>query len=446
MGNNTPNQREWSNDVQGDHFTLMTYNLLSKTLCQSHKELYSNCHPKALSWDKRSKALFKEIKPLDLDIYCFQELDQDDYVDLFEPKFRSWGYTGFYQRRTGDRNDGCALFYRSQKVKAVLIRGVEYNWNTFIGRDNVGIVAILEVTQGRSRKKFCVATTHILFNPRRGMTKIAQLKMLLEAARLLIEEQEEDIPLVLCGDMNAAPESFVLQYLKNENVDATTQLEIHMSTAKPHSHWVEKPSGTYLNGIAEFHASFSNIRQDLAAVLGTTYRPQLATNHLHTPGPDVLTQMANMHIPGIPQHQQHRHHHHHQQQQHHQQHHRQHHQHHQRHHQQQEQQGSSYIVSQPFRLLSAYQHEIPLTERHARKKYRQWTTYHTASKQMCDFIMYGHLQSTATTTTPQHQTPSRLQATATLVLPCRVLDRCNGLPIRNFGSDHLSLATKFQFV
>lgn len=35
------------------------------------------------------------------------------------------------------------------RVKAVLIRGVEYNWNTFIGRDNVGIVAILEVTQGK---------------------------------------------------------------------------------------------------------------------------------------------------------------------------------------------------------------------------------------------------------------------------------------------------------
>ena len=40
----------------------MTYNLLSKTLCLSHEELYSNCHPKSLSWAKRSQALFKEIK------------------------------------------------------------------------------------------------------------------------------------------------------------------------------------------------------------------------------------------------------------------------------------------------------------------------------------------------------------------------------------------------
>ncbi|KAG0331635.1 Protein angel 1 [Podila horticola] len=199
MGNNTPNQRQWSADVQRDHFTLMTYNLLSKTLCQSHKELYSNCHPKSLNWGKRSAALLREIKSLDLDIYCFQELDQDDYTGLFNPTLRSWGYTGFYQRRTGDRNDGCALFYRNQKVTAVLIRGVEYNQNQFIGRDNVGIVAILEVTQGRSKKRICVATTHILFNPRRGMVKIAQLKMLLESARLLIEDQDEDIPLACVG-------------------------------------------------------------------------------------------------------------------------------------------------------------------------------------------------------------------------------------------------------
>lgn len=35
------------------------------------------------------------------------------------------------------------------RVQAVLIRGVEFNQNRFIGRDNVGIVAILEVTQGK---------------------------------------------------------------------------------------------------------------------------------------------------------------------------------------------------------------------------------------------------------------------------------------------------------
>ncbi|KAG0036144.1 Protein angel 1 [Podila clonocystis] len=399
---------------QKDHFTLMTYNLLSKTLCQSHEELYSSCHPKSLNWGKRSAALLREIKSLDLDIYCFQELDEDDYTELFGPILRSRGYTGFYQRRTGDRNDGCAMFYRSQKVKAVLIRGVEYNRNQFIGRDNVGIVAILEVTQGQSKRKVCVATTHILFNPRRGMVKIAQLKMLLESAQLLIEEQDEDIPL---------------------DVDATMQAEVCMSQ-KMFNGSAARPSGTYPNSITEFNASFRNIRQDLAAVLGITYHPlpalQPQQDHLHTSS-DVLTQMANMHIPpSTPQQQQQQRHHHH-------------HRHHQ-HQQHRQHDPSSNIVSQPFQLQSAYERHAPIPGR--QKKYKQWTTYHTASKQMCDFIMYGHLRSISTTTIspPSQQTPSRLEAQATLVLPCQELDNCHGMPTRYFGSDHLSLAAKFRFV
>ncbi|KAG0084771.1 Protein angel 1 [Podila epicladia] len=413
----------------------MTYNLLSKTLCKLHEELYSNCHPKSLKWNKRSAALLKEIESLDLDIYCFQELDEDDYIDLFEPKLRKRGYTGFYQRRTGDRNDGCALFYRSEKVQAVLIRGVEYNRNQFIGRDNVGIVAILEITQGRLKKKVCVATTHILFNPRRGMVKIAQLKMLLESAQLLIEEQDEDIPLVLCGDMNASPKSFVLHYLQSQNVDATMQMEVCMSQ-RLFDGPAARPSGTYPNGITEFNASFRHIRQALAAVLGITYRPppelQLQQEHLHTPS-DVLELMANMHIPPeTPQQQQHHRHHQH---------------HHCRHHHQQQQHGPSpNRVSQPFQLQSAYEYHAPIPGR--QKRYKQWTTYHTASKEMCDFIMYGHLWSTATTITPppSQQRPSRLEVLATLVLPCHELENCHGLPIRHFGSDHLSLAAKFRFV
>ncbi|KAG0359725.1 Protein angel 2 [Podila minutissima] len=413
----------------------MTYNLLSKTLCQLHEELYSNCHPRSLKWSTRCAALLREIESLDLDIYCFQELDEDDYTDQFEPKLRKLGYTGFYQRRTGDRNDGCALFYRSQKVQAVLIRGVEFNQNRFIGRDNVGIVAILEVTQGQSKKKVCVATTHILFNPRRGMVKIAQLKMLLESAQLLIEEQDEDIPLVLCGDMNASPNSFVLHYLQSQDVDATMQMEVVMSQ-KLFDGQAARPSGTYPNGITEFNASFRNIRQALAAVLGTTYRPppelQLQQEHLHTPS-DVLTLMANMHIPpGTPQQQQQHHHHH--------LHHHLRHQHHQKKHD-----PSSNRVSQPFQLQSAYEYHTHIPGR--QKMYKQWTTYHTASKEMCDFIMYGHLWPTTTTIAPlpSQQTPSRLEVLATLVLPCRELDKCHGLPIRYFGSDHLSLAAVFRF-
>ena len=44
-------------------------------------------------------------------------------------------------------------------------------------RENVGIILLLEST--RSQKILCIANTHILFNPKRGDAKLAQLMLFL---------------------------------------------------------------------------------------------------------------------------------------------------------------------------------------------------------------------------------------------------------------------------
>lgn len=161
----------------------------------------------------------------------------------------------------------------SFSVRALALQSVDYNENQFIDRENVGIVGVFEVGQGKclaimrllqldfgyfvacglnkpimlfdfegvKAKRVCVATTHILFNPSRGMIKIAQLSMLLQKAKALVDSQGADIPIskvssyrtawhlylfsvtdgsltlpyipVLCGDMNALPHSTVINYL-----------------------------------------------------------------------------------------------------------------------------------------------------------------------------------------------------------------------------------------
>ncbi|KAF9419547.1 Protein angel 2 [Podila epigama] len=327
---------------------------------------------------------------MNLDIYCFQELDETDYNEMFEPLMKKWGYNSFYQPRLGEKTDGCALFYKRSKVNSLEIKGVEFAKNEFIKRENVGIVAILEISQGLSKMKVCVATTHILFNMRR----------------------------VLCGDMNAEPGSTVLNYLTSSSVNVSVIPETVMSQrigAFKH------PSGTFSNSINEFHASFRDYVQNeqqqqqqhdgqsdhkdehdnqvqlqlqlqlqAQCMIQQTQQTQQNQEQIKC-DVQVHAEQGNVNIPDTP----------------------------------------AYIISQPFNLKSTYTDSR-----------RTWTTFHAMAKKTCDFILYGHLRSSRYSTT----TSRRLRPVASLELPCSALDKCGSLPTRYFGSDHLSLATKFQFV
>ena len=48
-----------------------------------------------------------------------------------------------------------------------------------LDRDNVAILAKFRPRKRASFSKFCVATTHLLFNPRRHDVKLAQVALLL---------------------------------------------------------------------------------------------------------------------------------------------------------------------------------------------------------------------------------------------------------------------------
>lgn len=61
---------------------------------------------------------------------------------------------------------------------------------------------------------FCVATTHLLFSPKRGDIKLAQLQYFLAEIDEFVRAKG-DIPIVLCGDLNAFPQSPLIQFLLN---------------------------------------------------------------------------------------------------------------------------------------------------------------------------------------------------------------------------------------
>ena len=126
------------------------------------------------------------------------------------------GYTCVYKRRTGNNTDGCATCYHSSCFSEVSVTLLEFYrpGMELLNRHNVGIVLLLRpvVTRGAHVKAMgpplCVANTHLLFNPRRGDVKLAQLAIMLAEINRVVRSCKangEHCNLLLCGDFNAVP-------------------------------------------------------------------------------------------------------------------------------------------------------------------------------------------------------------------------------------------------
>ncbi len=142
-------------------FSLGSYNLLAPALAEANSYLYYDVHPGYLQWDYRRNRLFKEISFHNADvwifllteifqvqnfsgifdvtcleqyniilfrhecwltdhfficfvikIYCFQEMQQDQYYEFFYPKLKQLGYYCLFKKRTGDKPDGCSIIFK----------------------------------------------------------------------------------------------------------------------------------------------------------------------------------------------------------------------------------------------------------------------------------------------------------------------------------------------
>lgn len=105
---------------------------------------------------------------------------QEDHLLDFVIPFKQLGYEYLYKKRTNDKKDGLLLLYRSSQfilldyTKVELYQaGIE-----LLNRDNVGIIAKLSLRDS-PETQIVVATTHLLYNPRRNDVRLAQTQLLL---------------------------------------------------------------------------------------------------------------------------------------------------------------------------------------------------------------------------------------------------------------------------
>ncbi|KAJ8737285.1 hypothetical protein PYW07_000556 [Mythimna separata] len=228
-----PNFRVWEtvgsgrDNRQGPSvkFKVLSYNLLAQYLLEGHPYLYTDCSPRDLRWKSRAARLFDEITSLEPDILCFQEV-QATHLDSFFSKFEQIGYAKIFKKKTGHRQDGCAVYFKTAMFELKGSVDVEFNQPELpiLNRDNIGLMVKL-APHALPSSPVVVATTHLLYNPNRTDVRLAQMQVFLaEIDRFAYFDNGREsghLPIILTGDLNSTPDSAVVKLLDRGHVRAS---------------------------------------------------------------------------------------------------------------------------------------------------------------------------------------------------------------------------------
>jgi len=204
------------------NFRVLSYNILAQKNLTGHLNLYRGKPQYLLDWEYRWTGIQREVLDYSPDIVTFQEVqfsEPDHFSHHIKPWFAREGFEAISQCRTGDKHDGCAIFFRSAKFSLVSSTGVLYRQTgvPVLDKDNVGIVCCL---RGSNGSRLVVATTHLLFNPKRHEIRLAQTAVLLaELDRVAWDQPSQGyLPVILTGDLNLQPFSDTYNLLTRGSV------------------------------------------------------------------------------------------------------------------------------------------------------------------------------------------------------------------------------------
>ncbi|KAL1138726.1 hypothetical protein AAG570_008788 [Ranatra chinensis] len=222
-------------------FKIMNYNVLSQSLLEFHPYLYVGIPHHILRWKWRFPRILAEIASHDPDVLCLQEV-QHNHLANFTDSLEPMGYKGVYKRKTGGKFDGCAIFYKTKRFDMIDAMTVKF-YRQGVGqlnRDNIGLAvklrnrplcdedncssATVEDTDGGGsggEQDLVVATTHLLFNPKRHEVRLAQLQLFLAELYQFTNWSKSDkrCSLILTGDFNSYPDSVVVDLIMNGRVN-----------------------------------------------------------------------------------------------------------------------------------------------------------------------------------------------------------------------------------
>lgn len=226
-----------SGSINSTPFQVVSYNILAPTYTVPRLIRYPYISAENLSWVHRFPLLLKELKILDGDIVCLQELEQVLYIKQWKEAMEELGYEGVYSAKTDGRPDGVGTFFKSSRY--TLYQQVPLQFDPLIDelcRVNgttaeslsmvtgaVGQITVLVDTQNDGRM-IIVGNVHVDSVHTRPDRQLLQISVFVhEAERLaqsLIPDSKEGVPFILCGDFNSQPGSIPYDMLRLGHVPA----------------------------------------------------------------------------------------------------------------------------------------------------------------------------------------------------------------------------------
>ncbi|KAK3535580.1 hypothetical protein QTP70_017118 [Hemibagrus guttatus] len=229
---------------------VMQWNILAQALGEG-KDGFVRCPMEALNWAERKYLILEEILTYRPDIVCLQEVDH--YYDTFQPVMSSLGYQSSFCPKPcspcldvcgNNGPDGCAVFFNRERFRLLDIHHLCLT-AVALKTNQVAVVATLQCQV--TGRVFCVAVTHLkarsgweTFRGAQGANLLQQLKGILSA------QQEEAVPLFVCGDFNAEPSEEVYRSFLNSPLgldSAYRTLSADGSSEPPYTTWKIRPSG-----------------------------------------------------------------------------------------------------------------------------------------------------------------------------------------------------------
>ena len=316
------------------------------------------------------------------------------------------GYDSAFVKRSGNKQDGCATFVKKSKFyieKSIPIEYYHPGGGGVLDRDNVALIVKLKPLSEHvpSDRRVCVANTHLLFNPRRGDVKLAQIMVLLaelDKCGYVSDSQPDNYhALIMCGDFNSEPHSALYKLLTMGRLLYDGLLCRVVSGQQ---------EGLFRGNNISLGKRF--IPTEVGISDTCQYLDVLKSRHnlskrkrtLKEDTPDSDIEMTGM-------------------------------------------QGTG-TLSHDFHLLSAYKHRIS----RLRHRHREITTYHNKASCTVDYIFYGvrykevRFWKGEVETRNVEEGPLHLLGRYGL-LADHELQQMGGLPNEHLASDHVSLLTSF---
>ncbi|KAK3097801.1 hypothetical protein FSP39_013307 [Pinctada imbricata] len=251
------------------HFSVASYNILAQ--CHLDRNDYSFTEDCYLALDYRHEKLMKEMKFLNADIVCMQEVGPSYFESKLLPAMREIGYEGIMMKRTDDYYDeGEASFYKTSRFTPIqtqtyslkqlaienellgqgLDEGLEDSLAKYLDRPDILIITQLRCNN--TQNIITIGNIHVHW----GKMEVpdVQCVQIASAIKEVVTKAGSDgHPHILCGDFNSEVTSpgyqlctegylsdAMIQYLQNmENLQLSdgnkTSLVNHLWRAFQHT-------------------------------------------------------------------------------------------------------------------------------------------------------------------------------------------------------------------